>query len=273
MPRLAVAVVPFGLAAALGLGALASAETSTPHGVDAATQPVGVQSPAPAPALSPAIPEAPAPVALAPAAVPAAPAAPKADEKAEQKAEKAEKKSADVKPQAVTKELPVNYAAQLTGYWCGPAATRIAMSSKTGDLPSQAALAKELGTTENGTDHVGQVADGLNKLLASTGTHYVAKDLSSREVSPEMTKELWDDTVRNIDSGKAMVANIVAPPGNQPPGYPSSQTIYHYVSVVGYDADKKNVKIADPANFSGNKEYWLSLDQLTSLVQPRGYVA
>ncbi|MEV4732272.1 C39 family peptidase [Saccharopolyspora sp. NPDC049426] len=221
-----------------------------------------MQSPAPAPALSPALPEAPAPVALTPAAVPAAPAAPKA-----------EQKSADVKPQPVTKELPVNYAAQLTGYWCGPAATRIAMSSKTGDLPSQAELAKELRTTENGTDHVGQVADGLNKLLAPTGTHYVAKDLSSRQVSPEMTNELWDDTVRNIDSGKAMVANIVAPPGNQPPGYPSSQTIYHYVSVVGYDSDKKNVKIADPANFSGNKEYWLSLDQLTSLVQPRGYVA
>ncbi|WP_235875086.1 C39 family peptidase, partial [Saccharopolyspora aridisoli] len=210
-------------------------------------------------------PEAPAPVAPAPAA----PAAPNADKKAE----KAEKKSADVKPQAVTKELPVDYTAQLTGYWCGPAATRIAMSAKTGDLPSQAELATELGTTENGTDHVGQVADGLNKLLAPTGTHYVAKDLSSRQVSPEMTNELWNDTVRNVDSGKAMVANIVAEPGNQPPGYPSSQTIYHYVSVVGYDAEKKNVKIADPANFSGNKEYWLSLDQLTSLVQPRGYVA
>ena len=110
----------------------------------------------------------------------------------------------DVKPQAATKELPVNYAAQLTGYWCGPAATRIAMSAKTGDLPSQAELAKELRTTENGTDHVGQVADGLNKLLAPTGAHYVAKDLSERQQSPEMSNELWNDTVRNIDEGKAM---------------------------------------------------------------------
>ncbi|TWF93958.1 peptidase C39-like protein [Saccharopolyspora dendranthemae] len=268
MPRLAVAVVPVGLAAALGLGALASAETSTPHSVDAATQPVGVQSPAPA-ALSPAIPEAHAPVALSPAAVPAAPAAPKAD-KAEHKGEK---KPAEVKPREASKTLPVNYEKQLTGYWCGPAATRIAMSSKTGDLPSQAELAKALRTTENGTDHVGQVADGLNKLLAPTGAHYVAKDLSEREQSPEMSKELWNDTVRSIDDGKAMVANIVAEPGNQPPGYPSSQTIYHYVSVVGYDAEHKNVKIADPANFGGNKEYWLSLDQLTSLVKQRGYVS
>ncbi|MEB3368613.1 C39 family peptidase [Saccharopolyspora mangrovi] len=231
--------------------------------MNAATQPVGVQSPSPA--LSPAIPEAPAPVALAPSAPAAAPAAPAAP--------KAEEKPAEVKPQSVTKSLPVNYEAQKTGYWCGPAATRIAMSSKTGDLPSQTALASVLGTTENGTDHVGLVADGMNKLLGSTGAHYVAKDLSSREVSPEMTKELWDDTVRNIDDGKAMVANIVAPPGNQPPGYPSSQTIYHYVSIVGYDSEKQNVQIADPANFGGNKEYWLSLDQLTSLVQPRGYVA
>ncbi|MDI2031436.1 C39 family peptidase [Saccharopolyspora sp. TS4A08] len=234
----------------------------------------------PSPALTPAAPETRAPIALAPsapAAVPAAPAAPQADEKAEKKPEEAEKKAeskpAEVVPQAVTKSLPVNYEAQVTGYWCGPAATRIAMSSKTGELPSQTELAGLLGTTENGTDHVGQVADGLNKLLGPTGTQYVAKDLSSRQVSPEMKKELWDDTVRNIDGGKAMVANIVAPPGNQPPGYPSSQTIYHYVSIVGYDAEKNNVQIADPANFGGNKEYWLSLDQLTSLVQPRGYVA
>ncbi|WP_233576360.1 C39 family peptidase [Saccharopolyspora rhizosphaerae] len=220
--------------------------------MNTATQPVGVQSPAPAPVLSPAAPEA--PVALA---------APKAEDQ----------KPAEIKPQAVTKQLPVSYEAQKTGYWCGPAATRIAMSSKTGDLPSQSEMAKTLGTTTNGTDHVGQVADGLNKLVGNTGAHYEAKDLSSREISPEMKKELWDDTVRNIDSGKAMVANIVAKPGNQPPGYPSSKTIYHYVAVTGYDAEKKNVKISDPANFSGNKEYWLSLDKLTSLTQPRGYVA
>ncbi|MEV0705799.1 C39 family peptidase [Saccharopolyspora sp. NPDC050389] len=229
--------------------------------VDSAAPLAPAVAPAPEAPATPPAPEAPVapPAPEAPAAAPApaapAPAAPAAA------------------PPPVTKSLDVDYQKQQTSYWCGPTAARIALSSKTDALPDQDAMAAELGTTENGTDTIGQVADGLNKQLAGTGTHYVARDWSDRPLTPEMTDQLWSDTVRNVNDGKAMVANIVAAPGNQPPGYPSSQTIYHYVAIVGYDAENKTVHISDPARFSGIEDYWLSLDQIASLIQPKGYTA
>ncbi|MGW1680060.1 C39 family peptidase [Saccharopolyspora sp. NPDC002376] len=222
--------------------------------------PAQAQAPAALAAEAPAVP----PIQAAPPApqTPPAPAAPAPEEH-----------PAPKEAVPVSKSLDVDYQAQQTGYWCGPTATRIALSSRTDNLPDQGALAAELGTTENGTDTIHQVVDGMNKQLAGTGTSYVARDWSDRALTPEMTDQLWSDVVRNVNDGKAMVANIVAAPGNQPPGYPSSETIYHYVAIAGYDAENKTVHIADPARFSGIEDYWLSLDQMASLIKPKGYTA
>lgn len=73
--------------------------------------------------------------------------------------------------------------------------------------------------------------------------------------------------------GGSLVTDIVAPPGNQPPGYPSEQTIYHYFTAFGYDEVDRTVLIADPASFSGNQIYWISSDQLATLIPPKGYSA
>ncbi|MGN6103956.1 MAG: hypothetical protein ACTHU0_02525, partial [Kofleriaceae bacterium] len=75
------------------------------------------------------------------------------------------------------------------------------------------------------------------------------------------------------DANAVIVANIVAPPSNQPPGYPSNETIYHYFAVIGYNPNTRQVYIADSANFGGNQRYWLSFDQLASLIPPKGYSA
>jgi len=166
-----------------------------------------------------------------------------------------------------TKTLKVQYKAQETGYWCGPAATRIALSARQ-DPPSQQDLAGELGTTENGTDDIDQVTGVLNKHL---GDHYQTRRMPDDPPSQQQKDQLWGDIVKNIDGNYPMVANIVAPPGNQPPGYPSDQTIYHYFTVIGYNDSNKTVQIADPANFDGNSIYWLSFDQLASLIPPKGY--
>lgn len=261
MTRLPVAVILFCVAATLSLVALANT-ASHPQGVHSATpELVGLRSAASAPrppAVSPAPEAAPAPqTAPAPETAPAPQT----------------KSAPETHPQAVAKSLDVKYQAQRTSYWCAPAAARIALSSKADKLPDQSALASAFGTTDNGTDHISQVVDGLNKQLAGTGTHYVTRDWADHPMTPAMSEQLWSDTVRNIDSGKAMVANIVAPPGNQPPGYPKSETIYHYVTIVGYNAEKKTVHISDPARFSGGEGYWLSLDKATSLIKPRGYAA
>ncbi|NGN67264.1 C39 family peptidase [Streptomyces sp. A7024] len=171
---------------------------------------------------------------------------------------------------AAAKTLEIDYQVQETGYWCGPAATRIALSARIAP-PSQADLAAQLGTTEAGTDHISQVTNVLN---ANLGTGwYETKEMPNDPPSQAEKDLLWTDIVTDIDNNYPLVTNIVAPPGNQPPGYPPDQTIYHYFSVIGYDDAQRTVLIADPASFGGNQIYWLSFDQLATLIPPKGYAA
>ncbi|MBB3666357.1 MULTISPECIES: C39 family peptidase [Prauserella salsuginis group] len=162
--------------------------------------------------------------------------------------------------------LDVDYQVQETSYWCGPAATRIALSAK-GVQRSQADLAAELGTHTGGTDHISQVTSVMNNYVGG----YATTEMPNDPPTQAQKDRLWNDIVTDINAGDAIVANIVAPPGNQPPGYPSDQTIYHYFTVVGYDDRNGTVQIADPASFSGYQMYWLSFDQLASLIPPKGY--
>lgn len=164
--------------------------------------------------------------------------------------------------------LDVDYQVQETGYWCGPAATRIALSAR-GIYRSQADLAAELGTHTGGTDWIGQVT----RVLGGYAGWYETKEMPNDPPTQAQKDLLWNDIVVDIDNGYPIVANIVAPPGNQPPGYPSDQTIYHYFTVIGYNDVDRTVLIADPASFSGNQIYWLTFDQLASLIPPKGYSA
>jgi Peptidase_C39 like family len=164
--------------------------------------------------------------------------------------------------------LDHDYQVQQTGYWCGPAATRVALSARI-TPPTQQALANQLPTTTNGTDYIGQVTRTLNDRLG--GTHYKTTEMPNDPPTQAQRDRLWNDLVLSIGADYAVVANIVAPPGNQPPGYPSNQTIYHYFAVVGYDSEKREVYIADSANFGGNQHYWLTFDKLATLIPPKGY--
>jgi len=165
--------------------------------------------------------------------------------------------------------LAVHYEAQTTSYWCGPTATEIALSART-TPPGQAALANQLGTTTNGTDWIGQVTGVLNNNLGAGW--YVTREMPDDPPTQAQRDLLWHELVRSIDDGFAFVANIVAPPSNHPPGYPNT-TIYHYFSVVGYNPNTREAYIADPADFGGHTEYWLSFDQLATLIPPKGYTA
>lgn len=169
---------------------------------------------------------------------------------------------------AAWKVLEHQYQQQANGYWCGPTATQIALSTRGINL-SQADLAAQLGTTTNGTDHISQVTTVLRNHVG----WFETKEMPNDPPTQGQRDLLWNDIVYNIDRGYPVVANIVAPPGNQPPGYPSNQTIYHYFAVIGYNPDTRQVYIADPANFGGNHHYWLSFDQLATLIPPKGYSA
>jgi Peptidase_C39 like family len=163
--------------------------------------------------------------------------------------------------------LSVDYQVQQTGYWCGPAATRIALSAR-GIYRSQSQLAAELGTTTNGTDWIGQVT----RVLSGYVGWYETKEMPNDPPTQAQRDLLWRDVVLDIDNGYPIVANIVAPANNHPPGYPN-YTIYHYFTVIGYNDANRTVKIADPASFGGNQLYWLTFNQLATLIPPKGYSA
>jgi hypothetical protein len=164
--------------------------------------------------------------------------------------------------------LAIDFQYQQTGYWCGPAATRIALSARIG-APSQQELANQLGTDEGGTDWIGQVTGVLNNRL-NTG-YYETKEMPNDPPTQAQRDLLWQDVVYDIDRNYPIVANIVAPANNHPPGYPN-YTIWHYFTVIGYDSNDMTVLIADPAGF-GPATYWLTFNQLATLIPPKGYSA
>jgi hypothetical protein len=169
------------------------------------------------------------------------------------------------------KVLNVHYEAQVNGYWCGPFATRIALSARMPNPPSPASLASQLGTTIEGTSDIGRVTDGLNANLG--GGPYETKLMPNDPPTADQKNRFWDDIVFSIDQNYPVVANIVAPPNNHPPGYPNNETIFHYFTIVGYNPDTREAYIADPANFGGHSMYWLPFDMLATLVPPKGYSA
>ncbi|MEV4766831.1 C39 family peptidase, partial [Micromonospora chokoriensis] len=60
------------------------------------------------------------------------------------------------------RELGVRYEAQPNFYYCGPAATRNALSVQGKDINVDA-MAKEMGTTEAGTNSINDITPVLNK--------------------------------------------------------------------------------------------------------------
>ena len=167
------------------------------------------------------------------------------------------------------KTLNIDFQYQQTGYWCGPAATRIALSARIAP-PSQQQLANELPTTTNGTDWIGQVTRVLNNHVA--GGWYETKEMPNDPPTQAQRDLLWRDVVLDIDNNYPIVANIVAPANNHPPGYPN-YTIWHYFTVIGYDDSDSTVLIADPAGFAPTATYWLTFNQLATLIPPKGYSA
>lgn len=178
----------------------------------------------------------------------------------------------------VEKVLPYDRSIvpQETYYWCGPASTQIVLNSL-GVRVSEAELAKQMRTHVGGTDHIGLITPVLNKY---TKGEYFTVQMPKDPPTDAQRDRLWADLVRSIDGGHGLVVNIVAPPSNYPKGVKGSKspnygrgTIYHYIAVMGYDDDPRarSVWVAD-SGFQP-QGYWLSFDQLVTLVPPKGYAA
>lgn len=175
------------------------------------------------------------------------------------------------------KVLPYNrdIVPQETGYWCGPASTQVVLSSR-GIVMSEQELARQIGTTTAGTDFVGLIERVLDNITPDA--RYTSVYIGNDPATYDQRKDLWLNIVRSIDAGYGVVANIVAPVSNYPRGVKGSAspsyrggTVFHYFAIMGYDdtSGARAVWIADPGFPPFG--YWISFDQLASLIPPKGY--
>ena len=174
---------------------------------------------------------------------------------------------ADRKP-AGERELEVDYAAQPNFYYCGPAATRNALSVQ-GKKIDVDAMAKEMGTTESGTDRINDITPVLNK---ETGKNaYRSTGDPGRKADDKRIAQLRADIVRAVDDGRAVVANI-AGTATDTDGNTHAFEGGHYISVVGYRDNGRVVTIADSAN-PDTASYRIDVDELAHWIASRGYAS
>ncbi|MER7165161.1 C39 family peptidase [Micromonospora sp. NPDC000207] len=165
------------------------------------------------------------------------------------------------------RELDVRYEAQPNFYYCGPAAARNALSVL-GKNISVDEMAKEMRTTEAGTDSVDDITPVMNK---HTGKDtYRSVEISSGKADDRQTDRLRADIVRTVDEGRAVVANI-AGTATDTDGTAHSFEGGHYISVVGYSDEGATVTIADSAD-PAQASYKMDVEDLADWIATRGYI-
>ena len=161
----------------------------------------------------------------------------------------------------------MRYEAQPNFYYCGPAATRNALSVQGKNIDVDD-MAKEMGTTEAGTNSINDITPVLNKETGKT-TPTGRVEIRSPNADDKQTDKLRADIVRTVDDGRAVVANI-AGTSTDTDGNTHSYEGGHYISVVGYHDNGNTVTIADSAN-PNTAAYQISVENLADWIATRGY--
>ncbi|WP_416905391.1 C39 family peptidase [Micromonospora echinospora] len=166
------------------------------------------------------------------------------------------------------RELNVRYEAQPNFFYCGPAAARNALTTLDKNV-SQDDLAREMGTTENGTDSAHLITKALNTKSGKNDWRTI--EITTPTADDKQTDTLRHDIRKAVDNGRAVVANI-AGTATDTTGTTHSFEGGHYISVVGYRDNADTVKIADSAN-PDQASYWITTDTLADWIATRGYSA
>jgi hypothetical protein len=166
------------------------------------------------------------------------------------------------------RQLKVRYQAQPNFYYCGPAAVRNALSVMDKDV-SQDDLAREMGTTERGTDSAFVITKALNNKAGKDV--YRTVEIPGQVADEAETERLREDIVRTVDDDRSVVANVFGTAVDLGGGSHSFES-GHYISVTGYRDGGSQVKIADSAD-PAKAEYWMDTEVLADWIASRGYSA
>ncbi|GII26454.1 C39 family peptidase [Planosporangium mesophilum] len=208
-----------------------------------------------------------APVAAATA--PDTPAAPGATTSQARQAQVHGAAPSSATPAPSTKVLNYQFQLQPNYYYCGPAATRIALTA-TGHTVSQDEAATLLGTTTSGTNSALDTTRALNSVLGHGRAVYQTREIPAYPATPAQANQLQSDAVNTINSGRAIVANIAGHLTDTSGTFHSYEG-GHYLTIVGYKDGGKTVKIADPANPNGDGTYWVTTTDMANWISQRGY--
>jgi hypothetical protein len=241
------------------LAAITGTRTALLGAVAAAT--IGGLAISPATAANAAGPMVAAPVAATTEATSAAPAAAAAP------APIAEPAPAAPAPLREANMLANDALLQPNGYYCGPAATRIALSTH-GVSPDTNTLAGKLGTTRGGTNSANDITRVLNEYLGNG--RYQTTAIPGKGASAQQAEQLRQDIVKAVDVGDPVVANIagtVTDNAGARHSYPGG----HYLTVIGYKDQGATAQIADPADRVGSPHYELPTGVLANWISSRAY--
>ncbi|TDB77822.1 hypothetical protein E1165_02705 [Micromonospora sp. KC723] len=175
-------------------------------------------------------------------------------------------RTAAPKPPA-SKILDYDYQAQVTYYYCGPAAVRHALSAAGIDR-TQDGLAGALGTTEMGTNSALDTTRVLNQFVK--GNPYRTRMFPGTPNAAQVA-QLRADVVAAITARRGVVANVAGDATDTAGGWHSFPG-GHYIAVIGYRDSGRLVRIADSADPS-LPEYWITTADLANWIATRGYSA
>jgi hypothetical protein len=217
---------------------------------------------------APAVAAAAAPAALAPAQVAPPAAAPaEAPSTATAPAEPAPAPAPAPPPPPPALALNHESMLQQNGFFCGPNATRVALTAFNIFIGPDD-LAARLGTTPGGTDSAFDITRVLNGFLGAD--RYKTTEMAGKVATPEQIAQLKADIVAAINQGKPVVANIAGTVHDtigEVHSYPGG----HYLTVFGYSEDGEHASIADSADRAGSPEYQVSVADLAQWIASRGY--
>lgn len=158
---------------------------------------------------------------------------------------------------------------QPNAYYCGPAATRIALTAH-GYRPSFDDLARALGTTPAGTASIFEVTRVLNDVHGYE--RYESVELSHRGATGAQVKRLRHDVMKAINEGDPVVANVIGTITDTA-GEVHSYNGGHYVTITGYSDQGRMITVTDPADRVGSNEYQVPVRVMADWISSRGYTA
>jgi Peptidase_C39 like family len=158
---------------------------------------------------------------------------------------------------------------QPNGYYCAPAATRIALTAH-GHTPTFDDLARDLGTTVRGTASIFEVTRVLNGVYGYE--RYKSVELSHKGATGRQVKNLRSDVIKAVNEGDPVVANIIGTVTDTA-GEVHSYDGGHYLTITGYTDGGRTLTVTDPADAIGSNEYHVRLRVMADWISSRGYSA